>query len=228
MARIIYTALVESIRGSIAGTTFQKNKYGYTVKKKPSLSRPWTARQGRSNRILGMAVRAWRNIGQSARDQWDAFALANPHYTKHNPTTQLNGYNLFIKYQSLRFLRQNVVQNNPEPTYPPFNPPIFSVVRFGDVLDINWQDEGQSALWILIISISPVVNQSVNFIGTKTKVVITVNNDALTVTVAPQYLALYGRLPAVGDRVGVAFSAYIATSGAVIDRSMQVVTVTSS
>ena len=97
MARIIYSGLIESIRGSIAGTTFQANAYGYTIKKKPNIINPNTASQNLRKSYLAKAVRQWRSFIQATRDSWDTFASTYPQYSQHNPSAQLSGYAVFTK-----------------------------------------------------------------------------------------------------------------------------------
>ena len=76
MARIIYSALVTQIKGSVGGTTFQSNAYGFTIKNKASVVKPRTMLQERSKKFFASATGAWRKLSQTNRDTWVSWAAA--------------------------------------------------------------------------------------------------------------------------------------------------------
>jgi len=104
MARIVYSALVESIKGSIGGTTFQKNAYGYTVKKKPNMVNPNTQYQRVQKILFSQASKAWAGLSSAQRSDWNAWASAYPSYSKHNPSSELSGYAVFVRTHVYRFM----------------------------------------------------------------------------------------------------------------------------
>jgi hypothetical protein len=109
MARIQYGSIVSNIRGSVGGTTFQNNKYGFTVKSKSNPgngSSIWRA--GIKNSCI-TAVQAWSTLDPEVQTTWNSFAATHPQPVKHNPTSYLSGYALFIKWQmSLLAAGQNM------------------------------------------------------------------------------------------------------------------------
>lgn len=100
MARIIYSALVSQIAGTIGGTTFQRNAYGFTVKNKPNMVKPVRSRQVVRKINFQANVQRWRELSQSDRDLWIAYALTYPVASRLNPSSNLNGFNYFCRYQS--------------------------------------------------------------------------------------------------------------------------------
>jgi hypothetical protein len=102
MARIVYSGLVNSIRGSVGGTTFQKNAYGYTIKNKANVIKPNTARQSLQKRAMQLAIQGWMDLSPTDRAIWDGWASSYPQFSQHNPTSQLTGYAVYV--------RRNVLQ----------------------------------------------------------------------------------------------------------------------
>lgn len=102
MARIIYSALVTSINGSIGGTTFQRNAYGHTVKKKPNIVNPNTIRQAPPRRALQTLAGIWATMTIAQRNAWDAYATANPVPSRLNPASNLTGHAQWIRINLLR------------------------------------------------------------------------------------------------------------------------------
>jgi hypothetical protein len=96
MARIIYSALVQSINGSIQGTTFQRNAYGNTVKAKPSMVKPARFKQQNRKNTFSQASQAWKGLTQAQRDQWITYATTYPRPSRLNPNSYLNGFNYFV------------------------------------------------------------------------------------------------------------------------------------
>jgi len=203
MARIIYSGLIDNIRGSIAGTTFQNNKYGYTVKTKPNMTKPGTSYQSRSKAILSYVTRSWRELSQSQRDAYDTFAATYPQYAKHNPSAELSGYAIFIKYNVLRLLRNTTILSSITGTPPTPDTLTYIVDLLDPLLRIAIDSTTDSGTWDILFFISRPFTASQNFIGTAPKyVTYDVNADSIT-DITGDYLARYGLVPAVNDIVAL-------------------------
>lgn len=202
MARIIYGALAESIRGSIGGTTFQRNAYGYTIKKKPNMIHPNTQWQQAQKIYFSKAVLAWNALTAAQRLDWDSWASTYPQYAKNNPSSQLSGFAVFVRTHCLRFMTGKAVDTNPTyATYAnasctlAFN--VSAVAMEMDFTDTNGNEEFYVALFV-----SRPFSGSQNFIGTKTRYFevepsITTNGIIITNT----WLAKFGTLPLVGQTI---------------------------
>lgn len=97
MARIIYSALVSTINGSIGGTTFQRNAFGNTAKKKSHQVRKNTTNQSIIKKQLVQMSTLWQALNSSQRTSWATYANSYPQFTRLNPTAQLNGRSVFMK-----------------------------------------------------------------------------------------------------------------------------------
>jgi hypothetical protein len=96
MARVIYGAIVTSIHGKIGGTVFQKNAYGHTVKNTPTMVRPNTALQQVSKGNIAVVSQIWRSLSKADQNTWISFAALFPQYSRHNPSSALSGYAVFM------------------------------------------------------------------------------------------------------------------------------------
>lgn len=98
MARIQYTALVNRIAGSIAGTTFQRNAYGHTIKTKPNTVNKNTQAQAEKKALILSISKNWATLSNNDRRSWAKQAESFPIKSRLNPDSTLNGYNYYMKY----------------------------------------------------------------------------------------------------------------------------------
>lgn len=222
MARIIYSGLVESIRGSIGGTTFQANAYGYTVKRKPNMIRPASAAQNSRKAILSKVTREWRELTQSKRDEYNSWASTYPQYAKHNPESQLSGYAVFVKYNAIRVLSGGSIYTGV--LYPPSAGDTidYLISRNGAALELGISSLNEDSLWTILFFISRVLGASQNFIGTVPRYFTSHVNDTDTVTITTLYTDKYGSLPGVGDYVALDALLYDNYSPKVLARDSQI------
>lgn len=102
MARVKFSSLLNSIDGSVGGTTFQRNKSGNTVRSKPLPVNHNSLKVIETNNFLAIIQNAWRAMSDNERNEWVLFANYNPVGNIHNRNVNLSGYQLFVKYNLLR------------------------------------------------------------------------------------------------------------------------------
>jgi hypothetical protein len=228
MARIIYSALIDSIRGSIGGTTFQKNKYGYTVKHKPNMTKPWTADQLIMQQYFRRAVTSWREMTDAQRQNWVTWASTNPQYAKHNASATLSGFACFVKFHAYQFLTEQAQVADPLITIPAIDYATFKIILAGGALtlDADW-DTGAEA-WNVAYFMSRPFGPAQNFIGTRTRYVGYGTSADQTLVLTSVYPAKYGSLPVLGDRIAMDYVMFMEAGGAVLGRSQAIITVTAS
>ena len=225
MARIVYSGLIDSIRGSIGGTTFQSNKYGYTVKRKPNIVRPNKPLQNQRKLDFSLAVKAWQALTSGQRADWVTWASTYPQYAKHNPTAQLSGYVVFVKVHDYRQIIGEAVITAPVYTSYSQDTIGISVTLSGGVLTLVITSLLQDLNQWLVFFISRPMSVTQNFIGTRTRYIWYIGNDNDSDIITAKYTALYGSLPSIGDRVAVDFVAMGTDQGQVFARVQEVVTV---
>ncbi len=225
MARIIYSAIVENIRGSIAGTTFQGNKHGYTVKKKPNIVNPRTNSQALRKAGLSAATRAWRDLSTADRNSYNSYASTYPQYAKHNPSSQLSGYEVFVKWQALRFVLSGNIADTPSFTQPAADSITYALKRDGAAFEITVSGSDGSGDWILAFFMSRPFTVSQNFIGSRTRYISNEDNTNGDKTVTSQYTSVFGSVPSVGDRVALDVTLIGLAAPVVLARDSQIYTV---
>lgn len=229
MARIIYSGLVTSIRGSIGGTTFQNNAYGFTIKNKANMIRPNSIDQEVRKIIFSSAVKNWSSMSQTFRDNWNTFASTFPQFSKHNVSSVLSGFAVFVKWHTafyLGFGDYSFIDGIPSVAPVAMDSASITIVNAASVLTLNstWAIGDES--WNVNIFISRGFSAAQNFVGTSPKFIKKVTSiDAATV-ITTQYIAKYGSLPTVGSILNVALQLYDENGGKVLATSVQRITVT--
>ena len=228
MARIVYSGLIESIRGSIAGTTFQKNAYGYTVKKKPNIISPNTSLQNRQKKYLALATQAWGELTTVQRADWDTWASTYPQYAKHNPSSQLSGYAVFTRTHVFKFMSGQSVTTNPAYSLAPADTVVSGLISDAGVLTHTIDSVTDDEAWRILVFISRQFKGSQNFVGTKPKFIDWTTNDDQQNVITDEYTAIYGTIPVAGDRCAVDLQLFNEGNGQIAARQSDIVTVTAS
>lgn len=231
MARIIYGALATSINGSIGGTTFQSNAYGYTVKNKPNMVKPSTVLQNAQKNVFGAVVQAWVALTAAQRLDWDSWATTFPQYSKHNPTSQLSGFAIFCKVHNYRFIAYNIASRilvSPSFESFPVDTVVLHLKLVGGVLTLMTPFSIATGDVTCLFYASAPFAPSQNFVGTKTRFVDLQGDETVSTVWTVKYPAVFGKLPAVGDIIIVDLQMIGNTNGQVFARSSQRLTVAAS
>lgn len=102
MARVQFSALLNNIQGSVGGSTFQRNRSGYTLKNKALGVNTNSLKQNNARLYLSALISLWQSFTDTQRNEWALFANFYPTFNKHNKNVMLSGYQLFIKYNLIR------------------------------------------------------------------------------------------------------------------------------
>lgn len=222
MARITYSALVENIRGSIAGTTFQSNKYGYTAKKKPNMVKPRSETQQRQQRYMSLAVSAWKALTGAQRTDWETWASTYPQYAKFNPTAELSGYAVFVRVHILRFMAGLAVDTNPTYTSYATDTLTYVLSRHPSYFQVELSSVSEDQNWRINFSLSRPFQATQTNIGSKCRYIDTYSNLSDDFTISTAYQALYGILPDVGNFVALRAKVFAKDNGQVLDEFTQI------
>lgn len=227
MARIIYSALVDSIQGSIQGTTFQRNAYGHTVKGKPNMVNPNTPRQNARKRTFSAATQAWRNLTTGQRSAWDAYANAFPVPSRKNPSAYLSGLAAFTRWHAIMFQRNSTVLTSPAGAQGTAVVNQQELVISAGVLHALLDISVTNGPWIAFVYLSRPLQPTQAFIKSWQRYTV----SALIATwadfaISTEYIAIFGAIPALGNLVGMQVVMLNTTNGQVLFGAPQVVTVT--
>lgn len=102
MARVQFSAIVNSVRGKVGGSVFQRNRSGYSFKNKSLSVNQQTEKQTNSRSYVAQVQNAWRSLSSTDRNLWQLFANLQPVKNKNNFNVNLNAYQLFLKYNLIR------------------------------------------------------------------------------------------------------------------------------
>lgn len=226
MARIIYSALVESIHGSIAGTTFQRNAYGHTVKKKPNIVNPNRTNQLRSKLLLTRTIRAWTKLTDANRTTWNTYASNFPRQAKNNPSAFLSGFNYFSQVNNYRLLAGLSILPSPDFTQYEDGHTISELIVSGGDLFVGLRSSGITGTWKALIFLSRPLSGAVNYNVGKPRFIEAVDYaiDDFNVNIA--YVNLYHIQPIVSDRISVRIVLVCTTNGQVANYNDGIITCT--
>lgn len=233
MARIKYTALVESIRGSIQGTTFQRNAYGYTVKGKPNMVNPNTNAQSTSKRNMSGIAQAWSSLSDVNRTAWESWAVTNPVPSRLNPDANLTGFAQFTRWHSIRWLyNYGDILSNPAGNVGTVESYQVELINDNPLLQFAVQDivytEGP---WVMLAFFSRPLKPTQKFVKSWTRFMgadtITGSSPAgfASLIMSSSYPAKFGALPPIGSQVAMRLMYQNTTNGQVITQASEVITV---
>lgn len=210
MARIKYTGLVESIRGSIGGSTFQGNAYGYTIKSKPNNVKPIKTAQVNRQRTTQFVAQNWKSLSGANRTAWNAYANNFPIAARLNADADLNGYNYFLKYNELlQLVSPLTLLEDPGSTQSAFtwDPGQLELGAAPDSLTFSGELDTTGEDWHVLLFATPPVPDSVNFFRVTPRFMTRVTvSEAPVIEFYNEYILAFGKPPAVGQSIGLRFA----------------------
>lgn len=163
MARATFGTIVTELRGKVGGNVFQRNGYGHTFKVSPNMGKPNSLDQLKQQAFMSALTKQWSTADQAARDLYDTYASTYPQYAKNNPSSQLSGYALALKWNATR---SPIIANLYEGitiadvTFASLS---FTAVIDGPLCMLNLIPSIQVPTAQVLISVSPPVNPSLTF-----------------------------------------------------------------
>lgn len=204
MARIKYSGLVDSINGSINGTTFQRNRYGSTVKGKPQMVRPTTLFQQQQKQLMTRVTQLWRTLSEMDRQDWNAYAEANPVPSRLNPDAYLNGFNLFQAYHRYRGLTSNAVLSSPSLVLEDIGTFGIDILNADPTLNLAYSNQDFTGSWINIFFLTGVIPFGREFVNTTPRYIANGNFDNdNTLDITEAYNNKIGSIPPAGQFIGI-------------------------
>jgi hypothetical protein len=123
MARIIYSALITELSGSIAGVTFQNNASGHIVRTKPNNPVNPSYCQQLQLSAVSRLVNIYSTLTIDQKTDWRTLALNHPNVGPFGTIKQLNGYQMFLSCNlNLLTCNQNPILEAPSYSAPTSTP----------------------------------------------------------------------------------------------------------
>ena len=215
MARVQLSALVNDISGKVGGSVFQRTQGGLILR---SNSGKIDSNSAQSNsRKVGMSSvqGSWQNLTNAQRLLWQTYAIYLNKKQKHNTSLIINGHQLFININSLRYdmsgqsaLFVPYLLTTPVLAPLPLPITIVSVVFDIPALEVNISRATVPADEVVFLFMSRPLSASQ--VSPNTKMLLmktpTPNNDQLDPT--DYYISVYGRVPTVGEYVMTKIAIY--------------------
>jgi hypothetical protein len=202
MARIKYSGLIDEINGSIGGTTFQRNRYGFTIKRKPAGRKSGSLSQlARRNALYGVQ-QAWIGLIDSERAAWNTYASTFPAATRLNPNVFLNGVNLFERYHLLRSLFDSTILANPSGVQQTLSFGTFITEIQAPNFNVTSNVTISGASWAYLLFLSRPLRATTQLSKSKTRFITAQSVGAsFSGDVDGPYIALFGSIPVATDFV---------------------------
>lgn len=98
MALVLLGGGIVDLRGSVAGNTFSRSRFGVTVRCKTSPLQPQTTFNTVQRASMVGLSRAWsQTLTDTERAGWNAFALLNPETNRYGQTAYLTGHQWYVR-----------------------------------------------------------------------------------------------------------------------------------
>jgi hypothetical protein len=104
MASIKLAPLLTEIRGSVGSLTFQRNKFGITLRQKPITRNQCTPAQQKIKVWVKYIQAAWIALTDAQRKQWGDYINYSQASQLRSNNILVSGYNLYLKYQLFRLM----------------------------------------------------------------------------------------------------------------------------
>ena len=144
MARITMSALISDISGKVNGSVFQRCQSGLIMRNQGGKINSNGVRSNLHKNGLSSVQSAWQTLSDTERLLWQTYAVWLNKKQKKNPSKIINGHQLFININSIRYdLAVNNFLFTPwllsTPLFVPLPAPIsiVSVERDGGALIVN-------------------------------------------------------------------------------------------
>lgn len=159
MARVLYSAEINELKGSIGGTTFQRNNSGTISKLKTSLTRTPSGKQNDFRLAFASLSRLWAATSYENKVLWNSFALANTKFSYWNVEKVLTGFNWFVHINQNRLVCGQSIAASPPVYAAPLFCPEFSVYTTNAILEIDFPVFADKNSYYLFVYCTPPIRQ---------------------------------------------------------------------
>lgn len=225
MARVKFSPIVTDIAGSVGGVTFQRNKFGNTMREKPLPLNPATSAQYNVRKNIVIIQKAWYALTAAQRLQWNRFVDFSGQATINDKSKKLTGYTLYLKYQSLLLLAGRPLLTTITYSLMPALPVLDEIASAAGSFTTEFATTVDSTKYFFILRMSMNRKASVAFSLRGLRYMSAVFGSATVYQLYNSYIAAFGAKPEAGDTIHVALQFFSVTApvmGSVI-KSVQTV-----
>lgn len=215
MAIVTTSALISDISGKIGGSVFQRTQGGLIMRSEKGKIRNNTNLQSDNKIGIKNILNTWFTLTQSQRAQWNQYAVFRNIKQKRNPSKEINGHQIFIRENNLRYNMRNygAIFTNPIHSTPLFANPttpikITSVDENVGELNIHHDISVDATKQGILLWISRPIRQSQTSKYIKRTMIKTVTINGQAQIVTSYYTSVYGRIPQTGEYVSIEIGLY--------------------
>lgn len=219
MVKIKYGGGVAQMSGSEAGRTYARNRGGAYIRNRTTPLNPSTPSQQSVRATLSQLSKDWSNLlTEEERDGWAAFAEVNPINDVFGESINLTGSQMYVRLNArLDEAGQTLL------SVAPANQNVDALTSATLTFDIGTGNVELTFLptpvptdTCLIVKATPGLNPGINYVRNKLRTIGTFNAaEASPVDIEAEWVAKFGTLPIVGQRVVVQAHFLDHTTGAV-------------
>jgi len=225
MARVAFSAILNSVQGSVGGSVFQKNRSGFTLKNKSVNVNKNSSKQNSARRYLSELIIAWQGLSDTNKSLWENFANFHPVLNKNNVNVNLTGYQLFLKYNLIR-LHSGLV---PLLTFSlqPVSFLLTDATFYNNTNELILEfepDFNSTFFWWLVSVGSPKISR---YPGQAKKYAVCRLNAFMHpyYDIAPDYVDTFGRIPAIGEYIPYKLTGIMKSQPVIFNGSFNVASV---
>jgi len=128
MARVQYGAFITQLKGSIAGSTFQSSRHGFSVRNKPIAPKGRSTDQNTLRDYWRIVSQHWRTLPQADRDTWAAVAPSWPAVDAYGNSITLTGFECYMRSNYKKYIVKQKIADIGSLPVVLYNPVITDVV----------------------------------------------------------------------------------------------------
>jgi hypothetical protein len=156
-------------------------------------------KQTNSRSYLTQVQNVWRSLSPTVQNEWSLFANLNPVFNRNNRNVKLNGYQLFIKYNTIRLhIGLSILTTIAYSTITNF-PVSVSFQSYSGNLDVIFDSTFNATLYRALIMVSSAKNSSYPLRVRSYKLAQFSGYFSNRGFIHYSYLSLFAVLPAVGQ-----------------------------
>lgn len=201
--------IISDARGSLGGAVFARNPTGVYMRARTAPTQPRTPSQVNNRDQFTIASQAWRTLGSSLIQGWNAYAETLSRTNSLGVRYTPSGFQVFVEYT--RNLQSIGITDLPTLPTATFNPPAYDFLGFGNISDgtnltqvtavnePNWD----SVYLNTAFQGTPVYTPTQNFIGRATwrNIANPFSYSGADMPLLDQYIAVFGSAGAIGNNI---------------------------
>lgn len=218
MAQVRFGGGVAEMRGSTAGTTYTRTKAGSIARQRVKPAQPNTSYQIDQRSIITELSQAWsQTLTQSQRDAWTEFGVSFPSTNKLGEAVILSGVQAFQRIGARMLAAGEAFLSDA-----PANQDVSELQTITGTYDVGagafqlaWTSTGTLTDDLLIVEVTPGISSGIsNYSNRLRPIVYTAVDPTSPTNLEAGFIARFGSLPLVGQKIGVRAHFLRTTNGA--------------